>query len=65
MDPEHDAYKQIEVIVSESLLPQEYEMEYCKKVHNSVSMLHSDKPTMLYNDKCTTNGSHLACNSKQ
>ena len=31
MDPEHDAYKQIEAIVSESLLPQEYEMEYVKK----------------------------------
>ena len=30
MDPEHDAYKEIEVKVSESLLPQEFEMEYVK-----------------------------------
>ena len=31
MDPEREAYKQIEAIVSESLLPQEYEMEYVTK----------------------------------
>ena len=44
MDLERDAYKQIEAIVSESLLPQEYEMKYITKCG---SVLHNDKPTML------------------
>ena len=30
MDLECDVYKQMEVIVSDSLLPQEYEMEHVK-----------------------------------
>ena len=41
IDPEHDAYKQIEVIVEESLLPQECEMKYVTK---NRSALHNGKP---------------------
>ena len=44
MDPEYDACKQIEAIVSEYLLPQEYEMKYIRKCE---SALHSDKPVMF------------------
>ena len=39
----HDEHKQVEVIVSGSLLPQEYKMEYIKTdciVHNSETVLH-------------------------
>ena len=44
MDPEHDAYKQIEATVSESLLPQEYEMKYVAMCESEV---HNNKPAML------------------
>ena len=44
MDPEHDAYKQTEAIVSESLLPQEYDMKY---VAMCESVVHNNKPAML------------------
>ena len=47
MDLECEAYKQIEVIVSESLLPQEYEIAYITK-HRYESTLYNDKPAMLY-----------------
>ena len=35
-----DMYKQIETIVSDSLLPQEYKMEYFNKLHKRESVLH-------------------------
>ena len=44
MDVECDAYKQIVVIVSKSLLSQEYKMKYVTKCK---SALHNDKPTKL------------------
>ena len=67
MDPECDVhvYNQT-VIVNNSLLPQEYNMEYVKYcIANSKSegdsTLHSDK----HNDKHIANGGHLLRNSKQ
>ena len=60
MDPERDVYKQIEAIVNESLLPQEYKIKCITKCE---SALLNDKPTMLHNDKCyIANGSHLLSN---
>ena len=45
MDTEREVYKQTEAIVSESSLPQEYEIEYITKYEFT---LHNDKPTMLH-----------------
>ena len=45
MDLKREGYKQIEAIVSESLLPQENEMEYITKYE---STLHNDKTAMLH-----------------
>ena len=44
VDPECHAHKQIEVIVSESLLPQEYKGKYVTKCE---SALYDDEPTKL------------------
>ena len=44
MNPEHDAYKQTEAIVSESLLSQEHEMKHITKCE---TMLHNNKPATL------------------
>ena len=69
MDPKREVHKQTEAIGSESLLPQEYKLEYIKKVHNSESVLHSDKHTLLHNTKhihlYIAHTSHVACNGKQ
>ena len=35
MNLQHDAHKQTETIISDSLLPQEYKMEYCMHVKNA------------------------------
>ena len=44
MNLECDAYKRTEMIVSESLLSQEYKMKYVTKCK---LMLHNDKPIMF------------------
>ena len=41
MELECDLYKQIEGMVSDSLLPQKYKMEYIWILRNSESTLHS------------------------
>ena len=65
MGPECDAYKQIEVIVSDSFLSQEYEMPSLLKLHNSEYMLHITINPMLHNDKHIANSSHFWCIDKQ
>ena len=38
MDPEYDVYKQVEVIVSASLLPQENQINYIKNLTQGVRL---------------------------
>ena len=65
MDPECDAYKQIEAIVSDSLLSQEYEMGHiknCMAVNPHYIMInpyevHNDKHIGIYCVKIKSNHS--------
>ena len=58
--PGMDVYKQIETIVRDSLLPQNYEMVYSKYCYCITVNLR-----YICNDKRIANGVHLSYNAKQ